>query len=395
MTSRRSPLLVRAAWVASACALVAGCDLREPLPFEPAGPAAAPDPARAGPFPVGVRTVPLVDPDRGDRETGRPVVTELWYPAAESARGGAGASYDLLSQFNEAQRSQLGSTEVEPIRTAAVRDAPPRRDRGAFPLVLFSHGMGGVRWQSTYLTVLLASHGYVVAAPDHHGHTLYDSNHGSFISQGEAIEARPADIRFVLDHLLALPPGDALRGLVDPERVGMAGHSFGGLTTLRTAALDPRLKAIVPQAPPSIALAGLLLEAPIELRIPVHLQAARADTITTWEADTVPTWEALKGPRLLLDVTGGGHFTFSDYCAFVGLEVEVTIDGMSLRESLQDGCGPSAPPPETVLPALNHFAVGFFNAVLRGSEGSWALLDQENAEKLAPGALQVSVERQR
>ena len=38
----------------SACSPPAAVD---PLPFEPAGPNAAPDPAKLGPFPVGVRTV--------------------------------------------------------------------------------------------------------------------------------------------------------------------------------------------------------------------------------------------------------------------------------------------------------------------------------------------------
>lgn len=50
----------------------------------------AADPAALGPFPVGVRTVPLDDPSREDLTARYPiprrVTTEIWYPAAESAR---------------------------------------------------------------------------------------------------------------------------------------------------------------------------------------------------------------------------------------------------------------------------------------------------------------------
>ena len=39
--------------------------------------------------------------------------------------------------------------------------------QGRFPLVVFSHGYGGLRTQSSFLTAHLASWGFVVAAPDH------------------------------------------------------------------------------------------------------------------------------------------------------------------------------------------------------------------------------------
>src|SRR5262249_56282777 len=59
-----------------------------------------------------------------------------------------------------------------PVMRDAVRDAGPRP--GSYPLVMFSHGFGGHRRQSTFLCTHLASHGYVVAACDHTGNTLFD-----------------------------------------------------------------------------------------------------------------------------------------------------------------------------------------------------------------------------
>ena len=43
-----------------------------------------------------------------------------------------------------------------------------------FPVVIFSHGKGGLRQQSTFYTAVLASHGYVVVSPDHEGDTIVE-----------------------------------------------------------------------------------------------------------------------------------------------------------------------------------------------------------------------------
>ena len=55
---------------------------------------------------------------------------------------------------------------------------------------------------------------------------------------------QPADVRRVLDQLLALP-GDPLGEIIDPDRLAAAGHSGGGITTvgLFSAERDERLKA--------------------------------------------------------------------------------------------------------------------------------------------------------
>src|SRR4029450_3947474 len=62
------------------------------------------------------------------------------------------------------------------------------------------------------------------------------------------IAARPADVMFMLDQLLggAIPE---VAALIDPGRVGMSGHSFGGWTTLMVTARDRRIRAALPLAP--------------------------------------------------------------------------------------------------------------------------------------------------
>ncbi len=363
----------------------------EPLPFEPAGPSHAPDPAAAGPFPVGVRTVIWEDGGRRWPDgRARTITVEVWYPAVEAARlpeDQQGASYDIRSVLTADQQAQTASLELPLLHTFAVRDAAPRSDRGAFPLIVFSHGMAGMRWQSTYLTVFLASHGYVVAAPDHEGDRMEDALRGAHEPTTFSLEHRPKDVIYVLNRLARLKEGDPLHGLVDMERVGLAGHSFGALTSLRVPLFDDRIKAIVPQTPPSTDLAWVGFAHPQPFGIPVLIQAARDDQTLKWDEHVAPAWAALSRPRWLLDVVKGGHFTYSDLCAFDLTPILGTVDiGYSAEDverAMRDGCTEPAPPASVAQPLIRHFAVAFFNAHLRGSEGSLALLSQDRATALA------------
>ena len=203
------------------------------------------DPFARGDIPVGVRTFQWSDPARSDR----PLAIEAWYPAIDVHRGQDVAEatrdqYDLIPGF-------------PPGWQEAVRDAAPRA--GTFPLVVFSHGFGGHRRQSTFLCTHLASHGYVVAAMDHTGNTVFEIMQTIIAAQtgapppdvdavlSETMPVRPADVSFVIDRLLA----GAADGVpdVDGGRIGVSGHSYGGWTTLMAAGRDRRIRAALPLAP--------------------------------------------------------------------------------------------------------------------------------------------------
>ncbi len=351
----------------------------DPLPFAPAGPDAAPDPAVFGPFPVGVRTLEILDTGRRSADgTPRKLVTEVWYPATQATRGQPGATYNIRDVFTAEQQAMLANAPVPVLQTTAVRDAPPATTHGPFPLVIFSHGQAAIRWQSTYLTVFLASHGYIVASPDHEGGTLYDVVRGQLTAVTVGVETRPQDVIYIANRLSRLPEGDPLKTLVDLTHFGVAGHSFGAFTALRVAAMDPRIKAIVPQAPVTTDLAWIGLAKPVVLRIPVQIQGAHADRTLPWDDNVAPAWAAQLPPRQLLEVVHGGHFTFSDLCQFdlatLADTVKLDVMGTDIKKVLGDGCGPTNPPASVAQPLMRHFAIGFFNAELRGSPGSKALL---------------------
>jgi dienelactone hydrolase len=202
------------------------------------------DPFARGPYAVGVRTFQWTDAARDQRV----LPVEVWYPATDAHRGADVAvatrdQYELIPGF-------------PPGWQEAVRDAAARGDRA--PLVIFSHGFGGHRRQSTFLCTHLASHGYVVASMDHTGNTIVETMQAILAKQmGEPqpdidvlvpplMAARPPDASFVIDRLVAGVDGVPA---VDAARIGMTGHSFGGWTTLMTVGRDARIRAALPLAP--------------------------------------------------------------------------------------------------------------------------------------------------
>ena len=98
-------------------------------------PAMAYDPFSRGAHPVGVRSVRLHDAARD-----RPLVLEVWYPA-DATHAGRDVDPDTRDRYELLPGFPLVSQE-------AARDATPARVRA--PLVVFSHGHGGHRRQSTF-----------------------------------------------------------------------------------------------------------------------------------------------------------------------------------------------------------------------------------------------------
>ncbi len=179
-------------------------------------------PDEPGPYGVSATTLRWTDP------RGQTMVAEVWYPIPLDGSGSPDCEPEAYAEL--------------PIAGQACRDAAPATPPdGGFPLIAFSHGNAGIRYQSIFLTEALAQHGYVVIAPDHPHNTLIDFDGDAL---GAVAEQRPADIQSAVDRLevVSTPPmsattaeGALLAGIARTDRYGMAGHSFGGWTTLAVA----------------------------------------------------------------------------------------------------------------------------------------------------------------
>ncbi len=123
-----------------------------------------------------------------------------------------------------AQPAGPGHTTVGPYDVEANEGGAPASTR--HPLVLISHGHAGSRWGHHDLATFLATRGYVVATVEHLGDSWNDQR--TFLT-GASVLGRPRQVSAVLDAVLEHP---TYGPLIDRQRIGVAGFSAGGATSL-------------------------------------------------------------------------------------------------------------------------------------------------------------------
>ncbi|MDR2170846.1 MAG: hypothetical protein LBP59_11950 [Planctomycetaceae bacterium] len=151
----------------------------------------------------------------------------------------------------------------------ASESAQSKISGAGFPVILFSHGLGGTYDRCSYLSRTWCSYGFIVISVQHPGSDdqiwkgkirfvkeLRDS-----YEQNWNCRTRAEDLRFVLDKFSALLAADKLNWLrVDLGNIGVSGYDIGSLGPLllsgqtppdRGASLrDERVKAVVAMSPP-------------------------------------------------------------------------------------------------------------------------------------------------
>jgi dienelactone hydrolase len=153
----------------------------------------------------------------------------------------------------------------------------PKSGAAPYPVVIFSHGLGGSREAAQYLGDYWSQHGYLGVFVQHPGSD--SSVWQSAVTQGRQailqrmrsaangknLLDRAQDMKFVLDELERRNRNDpALKGKLDLAKIAMAGHSFGAGTTLALAGQnfagagrdleikDERVKAAIYLCPPVV-----------------------------------------------------------------------------------------------------------------------------------------------
>lgn len=216
-----------------------------------AGLAHAEVPAPTGEYLVG-RT------DRTVAAGGRELPVSVWYPAAAPAvpahyvpASNPVAAALLATDAALWLREPIAVPAMLAATVAAGQDAPLDTALGPLPVVVYSPGLGTPRWLASGLAADLASRGYVVIGVDHPGETPAAEVHGELVLgtppayddaeyMRRALDIRVADVRLVLGELRTLP---VVGAHVDLDRIAVAGHSYGGLTTVAAMRAEPRVRA--------------------------------------------------------------------------------------------------------------------------------------------------------
>ena len=141
---------------------------------------------------------------------------------------------------------------------------------------------------------------------------------------------QPADVTAVINGIVLASDHDdgPLAGSVDPDELGVAGHSLGGITTLGVAAntccRDDRVKAaVVMSGDPLTFPEGTFDYAAAP---PILLVHGTADDLVTYEA-SVDVFNEAKAPKGVLTIEEGDHGAPLDPSgAAFGTVVETTTD---------------------------------------------------------------------
>lgn len=344
-------------------------------------------PAPTGPSPVGRRVLRWTDvsrrevlsPSASDR---RELVAVIWYPASPSAQARPAPYIDDIDRIVKGLSRDEASLARKGV-AHAVANAPVADATTSWPVVFLSPGSGMLPGLYTTFSEDLASHGFVIVGIDH----PYDDrsvllSDGRVVKQakqppgGEAllrfererVTVRAEDLRFALDQLTRIEGGelaDPLRGHLDLGRIGVLGHSVGGMTAAEFCQRDTRVRACsnldgVVAAMPAYVAPASGIDRPflfMQKAFPavrgetkdaaeqrVNMLRARADTVFAGVRD---------GRSYRVTITGATHESFSD------LEV-LTKD---------------APRHQQLLALVRDYVRAFFDRNLKGDTAT--LLDRE------------------
>jgi dienelactone hydrolase len=227
----------------------------------------------------------------------------VWYPGVATQ----GAGGDEIPCLAGIARDHRGGDDRCVVRADAALD-----DSGApYPLIVFSHGFGNGADATTSYAQALASYGYVVVAPDF-PLSKRDAPGGSTVAD---LPGQVGDVSFLIDVFLGEvgDTGAPFPGQIDPQRIGAAGRSLGGSTTLlathNVKYLDPRIRASAPVSP------GWFLQISFYgsdgyftgITTPLLIIGGSADTTAPFPTNDQPPYDLANPPKILVDLLGEGH----------------------------------------------------------------------------------------
>ncbi|MBK8023063.1 MAG: hypothetical protein IPK19_16970 [Chloroflexi bacterium] len=347
-------------------------------------------PEPTGSYAVGRTRYIWIDDSRQDTNAptaGDPRVINVWvwYPAMPAADADP-APY--LPEDYRALFWDLYAADTASLHGHSYADAPAATSEGGYPVLIFSPGNGYNAIFSAALLEEIASHGYVVVGLDHAYNALLtttpDGRPVNRTPQGiqqseEAFVNRIVDVRYAIDQLAQLNADfPLLAGSLDPDRVAIFGHSFGGATAAETCRMDERCQAAIVFDVPlqgevarsgldkpimlfdSERLSGEALGVEFEQLYGQPLPAGAEEAVDLSNAFRDDTAELLLGMssdayRLILD--GSRHNTFSDMPWLVDLQsaLRPELGGLPTLER------------DRSLRVIADYVLAFFDTVLKGA----------------------------
>lgn len=235
-------------------------------------------PAPTGSYAIGRMSFRWTDTARPEEITAEPtdqreLVVHLWYPAQTSSNATPAPYFPDL----EALKKELKiAGALRLVRTRAVADTSVATAQTSYPVILLLNGNEMNSAQYSFFVEELVSHGYIVAGLDSPGEARavllsnnkivsYDNSPWASFQKvfvdpkipleqqpfpklyRARVDARVADAKFVLAQLAKLntEKGNRFAGHLDLMRVGIFGHSHGGVAAANAGIADARFRAVL------------------------------------------------------------------------------------------------------------------------------------------------------
>jgi predicted dienelactone hydrolase len=299
----------------------------------------------------------------------------IWF--GMSAAGAAGSGRPVARSEGAVYQGWTDSTRGRKI---PVKLYLPTTGTAPYPVVIFSHGLGGSREAAPYLGQTWADHGYLGVFIQHPGSDtgVWRSATGreQFMQRmrgaanGKNLIDRVADVKFVIDELERLNKADPqLRGKMDLKRIAVAGHSFGAGTALTIAGQnfggrtsnDPRVRSAIYLCPPVMGRSGGMRTYDT-IRIPGMLLTGTEDNSpignTKAEERRIP-FDGISAPhQYLINFVGADHAVFG---------------GRSFRNPASTDAGYQR--------MIKELTTRFLDATLKNDPAAWDWLDSGAARK--------------
>lgn len=258
------------------------------------------------------------------------VAAAVWYPATDKPEP---YTYRTAGEY----------------RSRVALDSPLDATGAPYPLVFFAHGAYGCGYDSAFFCEYLAARGYVVVAPDFvdtrpplyeeqiafgrvgGGNTgsvkevlavarrfVEDMNADRSLLLSYLAEHRLNHVSLVMDRLAEenASPRSFLYGAIDEGKMGICGHSLGGLTSLGKIGAHPdgsmrdeRFKAALLFSASAYPFEGSLSG----VRVPLMLMVGDNDPAFLHpELPRRAVFDGAPPPRYLAVVRNADHFSFSN-----------------------------------------------------------------------------------